>query len=195
MNKFISDGIDVNRGKKLKKYWVLGKKVFQCSALSIAFIFVLQIINNSIYPLGAILLKKMVVQVNEMDSKIYVSIILLVFIYILQLIFGGFINILMDKTQLNISCSLYEELFYNIHSKALTELDKSTFLQKIKYSREAIDSEIRELIFSISSLIGEFVGVIITAASIFYVDKFILGLFIVSCVMQNVFTGKSTNEN
>lgn len=74
MNKFISDGIDVNRGKKLKKYWVLGKKVFQCSALSIAFIFVLQIINNSIYPLGAILLKKMVVQVNEMDSKIYVSI-------------------------------------------------------------------------------------------------------------------------
>lgn len=195
MNKFISDGIDVNRGKKLKKYWVLGKKVFQCSALSIAFIFVLQIINNSIYPLGAILLKKMVVQVNEMDSKIYVSIILLVFIYILQLIFGGFINILMDKTQLNISCSLYEELFYNIHSKALTELDKSTFLQKIKYSREAIDSEIRELIFSISSLIGEFVGAIITAASIFYVDKFILGLFIVSCVMQNVFTGKSTNEN
>lgn len=120
MNKFISDGIDVNRGKKLKKYWVLGKKVFQCSALSIAFIFVLQIINNSIYPLGAILLKKMVVQVNEMDSKIYVSIILLVFIYILQLIFGGFINILMDKTQLNISCSLYEELFYK-ESKLLSE--------------------------------------------------------------------------
>ena len=92
MNKFISDGIDVNRGKKLKKYWVLGKKVFQCSALSIAFIFVLQIINNSIYPLGAILLKKMVVQVNEMDSKIYVSIILLVFIYILQLIFNSFVE-------------------------------------------------------------------------------------------------------
>lgn len=179
----------------MKRYWAFGKKVLQCSALSIVFIFALQIINSSIYPLGAILLKKMVVQVNEMDSKIYLSIVLLVFIYILQLVFGGFINILMDKIQLRISCSLYEELFYNIHNKVLTELDKSIFLQKIKYSREAIDSEIREMIFSVSSLIGEFVGVIITAVSIFYVDKVILGLFIASCIMQNIFTGKSTNEN
>lgn len=179
----------------MKRYWGLGKKVLQCSVCDIVFVFVLQITNNCIYPLGAILLKEMIVQVNEMNSKVYISIILLVFIYVLQLIFGGLINILMDKMQLKISCSLYKNLFYSIHSKALTELDKSAFLQKIIYSRKAIDSEIRELIFSVSSLIGELVGVTITAFSVFYVDKSILGLFIVSCIMQNIFIGKSTNEN
>ncbi len=179
----------------MERYWGLVKKVFRCSSFSIIIVFVLQIINNCIYPLGSILLKVMIVQVNEMNSKIYISIILLVFIYILKLIFSGLINILFDKMQLTISCSLYRDLFYSIHSKALTDLDKSDFLQRIIYSREAIDSEIRNLIFSVSRLIGEFVGVTITALSVFYVNKIILGIFIVSCIIQNIFIGKSTNEN
>lgn len=169
--------------------------MLQCSAFSIVCIFALQIINNCIYPLGSILLKEMISQVDEKNSIVYLSIILLVFIYILRLIFSGIINILMDKMQLKLSCSLYKNLFYSVHSKALTELDKSTFLQKIIYSRKAIDSEIRELIFSISSLIGEAIGVIITAFSVFCVDKIMLGVFIVSCILQNIFIGKSTSEN
>ena len=179
----------------MKKYWGLVEKVFQCSAFSIVFIFVCQIMNSCLYPLGSILLKEMIAQISELNSIVYISIILLMFIYILRLVFSGIINILMDKMQLKVSCSLYRTLFFCIHSKALTELDKSSFLQKITYSRKAIDNEIRELILSLSSLIGEFAGVIITALSVFYINKIVLGLFIVSCILQNLFTGKSTSEN
>lgn len=179
----------------MKGYWNLGKEILQCCGFSILFIFALQIINNCIYPLGSILLKNMITQINEMNSLVYISIILLVLIYILRLFFCGIINILMNKVQLKISCSLYENLFCKIHEKALTKLDESNFLQKIKYSREAIDGKIRELILSTSSLIGEFVGVAITAFSVLCVNRAIFAFIVVSCILQNIFTGKSTHEN